>query len=177
MASPVSFGDAFLMSKLAWNLAQVFTTGRKSAPAEFREVESQLYSLSAALTALRDARADGRAAISINVAPSLATSHEQENSSQRTIDNILRSCDETLKHLQKTVEKYGIVTEPSDSSRPILRRWSQELVKNWKKIEWTTKKGDLATLKSQIMVHTNSLNLVLGVIVKSVTNSISTCRY
>jgi hypothetical protein len=48
MASPFSFGDAYQLSRLALKLGKAFTKGRKSAPTEFREVENQLYSLSAA---------------------------------------------------------------------------------------------------------------------------------
>ncbi|KAF7533247.1 hypothetical protein G7Z17_g13540 [Cylindrodendrum hubeiense] len=56
MTSPISIGDAYLLAKLALKLGHAFTKGRKSAPAEFREVENQLYSLSAALSALKDVR-------------------------------------------------------------------------------------------------------------------------
>jgi hypothetical protein len=55
MALPVSIGDVIAMAKLAKTIALAFTKGRKSAPAEFREVENQLYSLSTALAAFEDA--------------------------------------------------------------------------------------------------------------------------
>jgi hypothetical protein len=166
MVSPVSFGDAYLIGKLALQLGHAFTKGRKSAPAEFREVESQLYSLSVALCALKDAHADGAAAISIDTSRLPATSQPRQTGSEDTVGAMLRSCEETLKHLEATVKKYGCIAEPRDSQQPLFKRWSRDIRDNWKKVAWTTEGGDLATLRSQLSVHTNSLNLVLGVAIK-----------
>lgn len=151
MASPVSFGDVVTMAKLARTIALAFTKGRKSAPAEFREVENQLYSLSTALAAFQDE----------------ATSHMQQPGDQ-TVAEILSNCHETLSHLEKIVDKYGRIAEQRDPTKSRLQRWSQELIKNYKKIAWTTEAGDLAALRSQLMIHTNSLDLVLGIIIKFV---------
>jgi hypothetical protein len=158
MASPVSLGDVVAMAKIAKAVAQAFTKGRKSAPAEFREVENQLHSLSAALSALKDAL-DGSAQ-----PPDLAgAAHEGGG---QTVSGMLESCNDTLKHLQTIVEKYGVIAEQRDPNKSRMQRWSQELVKNYKKIAWTTEASNLATLRSQLMIHTNSLDLVLGIIIK-----------
>lgn len=168
MASPVSFGDAVAMSKIAWRIAHAFTKGRKSVPAEFREVENQLYSLSAALAAFSDACGADAAAVAIDPAKLPARFQGEQLDGQQTIARILDNCNETLKHLETVVNKYGVVAAEnnpkSDNSR--LQRWSAQLVKNYKKIAWTTEAGDLAALRSQLMVHTNSLDLVIGVIVR-----------
>jgi hypothetical protein len=163
MTSPVSIGDAFLISKLAWTLAQTFTQGRKSAPAEFREVENQLYSLSSALEAFERAWGDGNATLSAVARPLQARAIKDA-----TIQSILTNCQETLKHLESVVKKYGEIVQDTDPDKPLVKRWSHSLLKDFKKIAWTTEKGDLATLRSQLMVHTNSLGLVLGVILKCV---------
>ncbi|KAI1204995.1 uncharacterized protein F4807DRAFT_454253 [Annulohypoxylon truncatum] len=112
-----SIGDVVMMAQIAWKLAQAFTKGRKSAPAEFCEVENQLYSLSATLEAIKRAQ-----------------------------------------------EK--VIHQPTSSPHRI-GCWSQYVVKNWRKIEWTTEKGDLSALRNQIIIHTNSLNLLLGVATSS----------
>ena len=158
MASPVSFGDIVAMAKIAKAVTQAFTRGRKSAPAEFREVENQLLSLSAALSALKDAL-EGSAQ-----PPSLAgATHEGGG---QTVSGMLESCSDTLKHLEKIVEKYSVIAEQREPNTSRMQRWSQELIKNYKKIAWTTEAGSLATLRSQLMIHTNSLDLVLGIIIK-----------
>ncbi|GAB1314531.1 hypothetical protein MFIFM68171_04741 [Madurella fahalii] len=172
MASPVSFGDAVAMAKIARNIAHAFTKGRKSAPAEFREVENQLYSLSAALSAFKDVCGSDMAAVTTDTATLPARFQREDQDGVQTVTGILDSCRETLKHLEKIVEDYGVVTAPNDPGMSRLKRWNTELLRNYKKIAWTTEAGDLVTLRSQLMVHTNSLDLILGIIMNSRTSRI-----
>jgi hypothetical protein len=158
MASPVSIGDVVALAKIARSIAIAFTKGRKSAPAEFREVENQLYSLSAVLAAFKDAQ-DSSAELSI------LTQSTPQGAGQN-VRGMLDSCHQTLKHLEKIVEKYGAIAEERDSSKSRFKRWSDDLLKNYRKIEWTTEAGNLATLRSQLMIHTNSMDLILGIIIK-----------
>lgn len=171
MGSPVSIGDIIAMSKISWKIAQAFTNGRKSAPIEFREVENQLYSLSSALSAFKDACGDDIAAVSIESSslPNRFQDKEQHEGLQ-SVDWLLNSCNETLRHLEKLIDKYSALATGSgqENPEPRFRRWSDTLLRNYKKIAWTTEAGDIATLRSQLLVHTNSLHLVLGTIVKSV---------
>lgn len=168
MASPVSIGDAYLMGSLAFRLGRAFTKGRKSAPAEFREVENQLYSLSAALCALKDANTSDRASASIEASRLPRVPEQRHMNGDDIISSMLRNCEETLKHLEALVDKYSCIGKPRNSEAPLFKRWSRDLRDNWKKIAWTTEGGDLATLRSQLTVHVNSLNLVLGVVVQYV---------
>jgi hypothetical protein len=57
--------------------------------------------------------------------------------------------------------------QESDPGERLVKRWSHNLTGDFKKIAWTTEKGDVSALRNQLMVHTNSLDLVMGVIVKS----------
>ncbi|RYP40588.1 hypothetical protein DL767_001588 [Monosporascus sp. MG133] len=169
MSFPISIGDVVLLGQITWKLAQAFTNGRKSAPSEFREVENQLYALSSALKALSYAQ-DHNSALTANgssVAP--LAGQDEENALWDTIRIILNNCHETLKHLESFTEKYGIVVNASDLSTPRFKRWREDLFKNWKKVTWTQEAGALATLRSQVAIHTNSLNLILGVINNSQT--------
>ncbi|PVI02694.1 hypothetical protein DM02DRAFT_670404 [Periconia macrospinosa] len=170
MTSPVSFGDAFLMAKLALRIGRAFTTGRKSAPAEFLEVENQLYSLSAALAALQNAKESENGASLIINGPELPDHYTPSyRNNQDIISGMLSSCKETLDHLKKVVEQYSIISTSDDGDESRKKRWSREAKANWKKIAWTTEGGDLAVLKSNLTVHTNSLNLVLGVVTNTQT--------
>ena len=164
MVSPVSIGDVVAMAKIAKTVALAFTKGRKSAPAEFREIENQLYSLSTALSAFHDA-AHGDVSTQLS-ALTISTSQQEAEPAGQNVTGMLENCYETLKHLEKIVDKYGIVSQQSDTTKSRLQRWSQDLVRNYKKVAWTTEAGDLATLRSQLMVHTNSLDLVLGIVIK-----------
>jgi hypothetical protein len=174
MTSPVSIGDAYLIARLALKLGRAFTKGRKSAPAEFREVENQLYSLSAALSALDNSIRLHGANIPIdpNKLPSLSQPRPTGTGTEEVIQSILVNCDGTLRHLQTIVEKYGSIGKPTDPESPLLKRWSKDLKDNWKKVRWTTEGGDVETLRSQLTIHTNSLSLLLGVIIKYVSMSL-----
>ncbi|KAI1347283.1 hypothetical protein F5Y01DRAFT_248592 [Xylaria sp. FL0043] len=158
MAFQVSIGDAILLSQIAWRLGQTFTKGRKSAPVEFQEIEDELYSLSAALRAAESERDSVRPS-----AHDVTAGNNQGAANQDTFEHIIRNCRNTLAHLEDIIKKYMIVSEQADSQKPKLQRWSHLIMKNWRKIEWTTEKGDLNTLRSQIMLHTNSLNLLINI--------------
>ncbi|KAI1073837.1 hypothetical protein F5B20DRAFT_597194 [Whalleya microplaca] len=173
MSSPVSIGDVVLMIKVAWKLARAFTKGRKSAPAEFCEIENQLYSMSAALEAIKDTLEKGETGTGVtSLSSNGRPAADSDSNSQSTVDHILHNCRQTLTHLESIVEKYSVIIEPTDSSKRRLGRWNQYIIKNWRKIEWTTEKGDLSALRSQIMIHTNSLNLLLGVSINSQASNI-----
>ncbi|RYP79429.1 hypothetical protein DL770_006666 [Monosporascus sp. CRB-9-2] len=140
-----------------------------STPSEFREVENQLYALSSALKALSDAQNHNSALTANGSSVASLAGQDEENARWDTIRIILNNCHETLKHLESFTEKYGIVVEASDLSTPRFKRWRGDLFKNWKKVTWTKEAGALATLRSQVVIHTNSLNLILGVINNSQT--------
>lgn len=164
---PLSLGDMYLLSKMALKIGRAFTKGRKSAPAEFREIESQLYSLSAALNALTAAKESATTnAFSVDSVTGQNNPSSIDGEGADVLLVMLRSCKETLSHLEGVVNRYSVLGGETSSNDPQLRRWSREIKANWKKILWTTEGGDLSTLKSNLTVHTNSLNLVLGVLVK-----------
>lgn len=169
MTSPLSIGDALLLAKIAFRIGQALTTGRKSAPAELREVESQLYSLSAALTALTEAR-ESESSSPLLVDPSKLpeTVPSCFKVNQDIVLGMLDSCRQTLSHLESVVQKYSIIGTAPDPGQPLPlpKRWSRRLKADWKKIEWTTEGGDLAALKADLTIQTNSLNLILGVVIK-----------
>ncbi|KAJ5828077.1 uncharacterized protein N7525_006330 [Penicillium rubens] len=149
MAFQISIGDALMLSKLAYEIALAFTSGRKSAPAEFQEVQNQLYSLSTALESFK----------------SLSTGDEK-HSDQRPVDGIsaiIQNCHMTLEHLELLVNKYMVIKDQDDKSKPHKRQWSAEISKNWKKVKWTREGGDLAKLQHNLGVHINSLNLAVAV--------------
>ncbi|EFR01478.1 hypothetical protein MGYG_04486 [Nannizzia gypsea CBS 118893] len=176
MASPISVGDAYLMGKVAFQLGRAFTKGRKSAPAEFREVENQLYSLSAALqsfkTASRDESVDLR--FDASLLPTRPQAGDEAGGDDDVLNQVLRSCEQTLSHLESIVQKYGSIGKPRvhDTEQPRFKRWNDGLKHVWKTISWTTEGGDLASLRSNLTVHTNCLNLLLGAIVNSQTGRI-----
>jgi len=171
MASPISVGDALALARLALILGRAFSKGRASAPAEFREVESQLYSLSAALDALTSMIPDAmtkEADLHAQVFQSATETREADEGDNDTISPAIQSCQATLKHLESVVSDYAVLRKKRDEKPAVARfkRWNDSLSFTWKSIKWTMEGGDLATLRSHLTVHTNSLNLLLGVKLK-----------
>ncbi|GAP88248.1 hypothetical protein SAMD00023353_3000420 [Rosellinia necatrix] len=167
MAFQVSIGDGILIAQIAWRLARTFTKGRQSAPAEFQELENELYALSAAL---RAAEAEQ------NNLPSstkqVGVENDQYTATQDILAHVIGNCKNILGHLEEIVNKYTVVSERGGPGKRKLKKWSESAVRNWKKIEWTTERGDLDTLRSQIAVHINSLNLLVNIGTSSRTASI-----
>ncbi|RYO80221.1 hypothetical protein DL766_003661 [Monosporascus sp. MC13-8B] len=150
MAFQISIGDVVLLGQIAWKLAQAFTNG-------------------SALKALSDAQNRNLALTTNGSSVVSLAGQAEENARWDTIRTILNSCYETLRRLESFTEKYGIVVDASDPLIPRSKRWREDLLKQWKKVTWTKEAGALATLRSQIAIHTDSLNLTLGVINNSQT--------
>lgn len=150
MAFQISIGDILMLSKLAWTITQAFTSGRKSAPAEFQEVQNQLCSLCHALDSLK----------------SLSLQHPRQadaDSGSSGITPILQNCRFTLEHLEMLVNKYMDIEDKDDAGKSQKKKWREEIQKNWKKVQWTTEGGNLARLQHNLGVHINSLNLAIAV--------------
>ncbi|KAI9376478.1 hypothetical protein BJX61DRAFT_367047 [Aspergillus egyptiacus] len=169
MASPVNVGDIYLLGRLAYKLGSAFTTGRKSAPAEFREVGNQLHSLSAALQALQKEASDRSISLTLDPSALPQAVNARHGEDEDVLKHVVNSCGETLRHLEVIVEKYSVLGKPTDGTFQVsrFRRWNDNIKTGWKAILWTKEGGDLTTLRSNLSVHTNSLNLLLGVITNS----------
>jgi hypothetical protein len=162
LPSPLSIGDAILLSQLAYSLARAFTSGRKSAPAEFQEVQNQLYGLGSALEFIAKDRTESSSRSGVGDAETVEKekeADEQEDVLERMLSNFLGN----LKHLELLVGEYmEIDPNAKDSGQTGLRRWQQDVKRNWKKIQWTTEGGDLEKLRNNLAVHINGLNLALS---------------
>lgn len=139
MAFQISIGDIVMLSKLAFRLAHAFTTGRKSAPAEFQEVQNQLYSLSKAL----DFFGSHTSRASQNGFGLDSRAHGDN------LGSMIENCRSTLNHLEHLVDKYMVLNGDHNHDPPTShsKRWRSEFLQNWKKVKWTTEGGDLSKLQ------------------------------
>ena len=164
MALPVSIGDGILLSTLAFRLGRAFTSGRKSAPAEFQEVQNQLFSLSKALEVLASYQ---KKVFGVEEDSSIDTTtcRDGKEIGQHgdVIGLMVSNCRATLGHLEMIVEKYMELKSDSEEPGQVDRKsWGQELRQNWKKIRWTAEGGDLEKLRGNLAVHINGLNLAIS---------------
>ncbi|MCJ1320126.1 hypothetical protein MMC15_005463 [Xylographa vitiligo] len=152
MAFPTpSIGDILMLSQLAWKIGCAFTAGRAGAPAQFQEVENELKSLTTAITLLAEsldedgsllARADGR--------------------TREGLDKILGCCRQTLDALDSFVNQYQEVRRPDEAGGLATQKsWRSVLLKNYKKIIWTTEGGSIQSLRNMLAMHTQSVSLTM----------------
>ncbi|KAG5808761.1 hypothetical protein H9Q74_006946 [Fusarium xylarioides] len=151
------------MAKFAYRLGRAFTNGRKSAPIEFHEVENQLYALSTGLESFKEAADKGEIRSETNIDPD-----------NDPITLMLANCNDTLSHLDNLVTEYGSVSTVVDQNAGNEPTLTQNIKQNWQTIQWTTEGGDLATLRRQLILHTNRLSLVLAPVNNTRTARMST---
>lgn len=87
MASPVSIGDAILLTQIAHKIGQAFTTGRKSAPAEFEEIQKLLWTLSEALKLVAREFSDTEQADTLESSEGRERSKEEETPGGESTSN------------------------------------------------------------------------------------------
>jgi hypothetical protein len=160
MSTPISVGDAILLSQIALKIGRAFTSGRKSAPTEFAEIQDLLFTLSNALKLLtRDFPDDGLVEIDA------FTSRESEEAQDETVllSQMIINCRSTLTHLNFLVDKYMEIGGRNPQLKE-EKRWKDEVRKNWKKIIWTKEGGDISKLKVTLIAHINGLNLAVNTV-------------
>src|SRR5262245_16274333 len=109
LPSPLSVGDIILLGQIAYKVAKAFS-GAKSAPVEFAEVQSLLFSLKESFDLL--ARS-----LTTSCAPNAAASIPQaQNPGDESglkhhiseLATILSNCRDVLHHLEGFVDKYSV---------------------------------------------------------------------
>ena len=93
MALPVSIGDIIALGATAWNIGQALTNGRKGAPAEFRAVGNQLFSLKTALDLLQQSINDEEIQFTVDEQkhPGL-----EDGQASANLDQMIRNCIEAM---------------------------------------------------------------------------------
>lgn len=148
---PLSVGDILVLSQTAWKIGRAFTHGRKSAPAEFAEVEREANGLSEALKLVAETlHADDSI---LSAAPS---------DTQAGVHTIFESARATLDDLNSFVERYQVIRRTKTSGGfTVERSWSEVVLANYKTLQWTTEGGDITELRNMLQMHTSSISLTL----------------
>lgn len=149
LSSPLSVGDVILLANIAYEVAKAFSSGVKSAPAEFAEVQSLLFSIGDALVLVgKSLEARGR-------------QHAPEEAAVK-LEGILNNCQNVLKSLERFVEKYSVLdSQASNPGAKVAREWKMDILKSFKKVAWTTEGGGISRLKQTLTAHVQALNLAV----------------
>jgi hypothetical protein len=145
MAMTPSIGDILMLSQTAWRIGRAFTQGKKSAPAEFAEVEREADGLSEALQLVAETlNADG------------SILDKAEDATKSAVTTILDSAQRTLSDLESFVARYRIIKPQTGE-----RAWSELVLANYKTLKWTTEGGDITALRDMLNMHTSTINLTM----------------
>ncbi|KAI9818418.1 MAG: hypothetical protein M1827_000477 [Pycnora praestabilis] len=151
MAGFIQIGDVIMLSQLAWKIGCAFTSGRAGAPAEFQEVENELTGLTTSLTLLSEALDNDDGLLS-----------RADEKTQLGIEKIIVSCKQSLQDLESFVNQYQDIKKTEGQGAKMTERaWKQLLVKNYKKIKWTTEDGDIQALRNMLHMHVASISLTM----------------
>ncbi|ORY07931.1 hypothetical protein BCR34DRAFT_603732 [Clohesyomyces aquaticus] len=161
MASPVSIGDAILLSKLAYRLGHALTIGRKSAPEGLEEVQNQLYSLGRALEYVASRLSTKQTGQDPVSGPAWTVYPKNED---EAIEQVVRNCKNTLERLETLVEKYNDLQQrpAQEVNRESGTGWQSNLKTNLKKVRWTMQGEELDAIREDLHVHIASLNLLIS---------------
>ena len=146
LPSPLSVGDALLLATLAYDIAKAF----KSAPTEFCEIQSLLFSVSDTLKLL------GR---TLPTPGNQGHNHWRDDEAYISIANNVANCRSVLAFLDVFVKKYSVLAAGTSN-----RKWSEEVKRNWKRLVWTKEGGDISKLKQSLNTHINALNLAITIV-------------
>ena len=160
MGSPVTIGDALLLSKLAYKLARGLTSDRNGAPQVFKEVKSQLEGVGNALN-LCWLRYQGSTHSSLE--PDRSSSALE---SEPTMTAMISNCKTCLKRLEALVEKYDILDQESNSSITSSPSFGAKLKRGttgqYKRIRFLMKDAELKAIRNDLGVHLASINLAIS---------------
>jgi hypothetical protein len=147
-----SSGDVLSLSKVSWKIGRAFTTGQKSAPVEFQEVEAEINRVAEALKQLAEALHSeaGRSLI-----------QDAANHVQHDIKTILDACKQTLNDLDSLVDRNQVTKKHRTvGGFAIERSWSDSVLTDYATMVWTTEGGDLHSLRDLLRIHTHSTTLL-----------------
>ncbi|OCK81411.1 hypothetical protein K432DRAFT_17399 [Lepidopterella palustris CBS 459.81] len=163
MSLPISVGDVILLAQIAWGIGQAFTSGHRAAPAEFKEIQDLLFTLSEALKLLARDFPNNNEVAQVTRAEEEGLENESEADSA-LLAQMIMNCRSTLTHLKAMVDKYMELDKSSGQNEQ--KKWKNEVKKNWKMLLWTREGGDIIKLKTTLTAHINGLNLALAAINK-----------
>ena len=161
MAAIPSIGDLLMLSQLAWKIGRAFTKGRRGAPAEFLEVETECKGLTTALKLVAECLLADRSNIV----------YHADAETVASVATILNSCEHTLKDLESLLQQYQTVrTYRTSAGNATEVGWSDLVLHSYKTMMWTSEGGDVQVLRNMLNMHTQTITTTLQALQRCVTN-------
>lgn len=166
----LAVGDIFAIIDKAWALYEILKESR-SSKTQYRDLQNQLRSLYEVLLSVKEVQHSGRLEAPSDPEVSAPDETKHAFSLAPRITSIIQNCGESLDHLFEIFDKYRILGLAPDSKRKSFMKVKQFLGKKEREIQFTTEREDLDSLRIQVLQHTNSLGLLVNLVIKSVSSS------
>ncbi|KAF2868292.1 hypothetical protein BDV95DRAFT_630526 [Massariosphaeria phaeospora] len=148
-----SIGDILMLSQVAWKIGRAFTAGRKGAPSEFLDVETQINRLAKALKLLAEA---------IFADTDDSVLKQADKDIQDGVVTTLNSCQRTINDLDSLTDQYQVTKKHRTvGGFAIERSWSDMVLAEYKAMIWTTDGGSIQTLRDMLQMHTSTISLIM----------------
>lgn len=167
MASPVSIGDVLMLSQFAYRLAKALGPDRGKVPNAFRDVKNQLLAMGNALSFCW---------FQENEKPSATAASNRERCEKTEIDTklaeMLSNCQTSLQRLEQLISKYSCLDTrdnqyPNDM-RSLKPSAFQNAKRHWKKLLFLLEDSELETIRKDIAVQIEAINLAISGKIQSV---------
>ena len=150
--SILSIGDILMLSQTAWKIGRAFSSGRRSSPVEFKQIEFELNALSKSLKGFAETL----------FAEDENMLFQAGKRTQSGVATILLSCQQTLQDLESLVEQYQVIRRTETrGGYTVDRSWSELVLTNYGKMMWTTEGGDINSLKTMLHMHTGTITVTV----------------
>lgn len=168
----LAVGDIIAIIDKSWALYEILRDSRSSTT-QYRDLQNQLRSLYEVLLSVKEVQKSGRLEAPPGPEESGPDKPKHGYSLISCIASIVQNCGETLDQLYEIFDQYRILGVAVDSNRKSFVKFKQFFQKKEKEIQFTTEKEDLDSLRIQVQLHTNSLGVLLNLVIKFVSPSVS----
>lgn len=165
-------GDIFAIIDKSWALYEILRDSRSSTT-QYRDLQNQLRSLYEVLLSVKEVQESGHIEAPLEAEASVPDEPKRAYSLVSCIASIAQNCGETLDQLYEILDRYRILGVAADSNRKRFMKLKQFLQKKEREIQFTTEKEDLDSLRLQVQLHTNSLGVLMNLVIKLVSPSAS----
>ncbi|KAF2093913.1 hypothetical protein NA57DRAFT_47393 [Rhizodiscina lignyota] len=162
MAGIPSIGDILMLSQIAWKIGRAFTAGRRGAPPEFLDIETEVNGLATSLKRLvevlfNDDQDNG------DVGTGEGLLAQADRRTRLGMATILMSCQRTLQDLDSLVTQYQDVKTFRTSGGATIKDkgWSEVVLRSYTTMMWTAEGGNIVDLRDMLHLHTSTVILTI----------------
>lgn len=142
-----------MLSQLAWKIGRAFAAGRKGAPTEFLEIETEINGLAKALKLLAE---------SLFADADDSVLKKGDKDTQNGVATILTSCQRTVQDLDSLMDQYQVIKKHRTTGGfAIERSWSELVLSQYKTMMWTTDGGNIQNLRTILEMQKSTVALIM----------------